>query len=104
MVFQGDRFIAWMRCTRIGSVPNPSCNLNASPTEGTSWAQLGFYPAINAGRIAEQMPSIFRKLQFNLPQSRPDLRLLLQQTYLETRVVFSDAAMAQFLKFEEDLR
>lgn len=71
--FSGDAIIASMRCSLVENVPNPLCTLSAYFSGGEYWAQLGFYPAVNATKIVEQFPNIVGSLVNNLPDEQAKL-------------------------------
>lgn len=72
-LFSGENVVASMNCAVVGSVPNPLCSLSAYTSEGKYWAQLGFYPAVNADKVAKQLPGILWALLNNLPAEQAKL-------------------------------
>ena len=103
-LFTGHKMVGSVECASIGTVPNPLCTLHAYPLDGLYWAQLGFFPAVNAGKILSQFPQISLKLLSNLRSENGVVPIALEDVRLTTPFKYTLQAQLKIAEFGEKLK
>jgi hypothetical protein len=101
--FRGQNMIGSMECASLETVPNPLCTIYAYPLNGLYWAQLGFFPAVNAMKIIEQFPEITLRLLKNLPNDETGQPPALVGMRFETPFMLTPQAQKKITEFGEKL-